>query len=124
MMLSSTTETDMTDMTVANEILAQLGGAHAVTLMTGRPRGTHKFIGTENSLTVKIGGGALKQITIVKITLNRATDSYDIEFGKVRKYEYIVVDSLIDVPVENLRSAFTRTTGFELLVPRIVGINA
>lgn len=108
-----------TDMTVANEILRQLGGGAALKLMTG----AKKFMGDEKSLTVIIGGGAHKKITRVTVTLNK-NDLYDVQFGKVFKYEYKTVASHEDVHVENLREIFTKETGFVLTVPRIVGINA
>jgi hypothetical protein len=100
-----------TDMSVANEILRQLGGNKFV-VMTG----AKNLLGDRNYLAFSIGGGAKDKINFVKITLN-GKDYYDIEFGKKSKNAeigYKKIKEVEDIDVENLRRVFTQYTGFEI----------
>jgi hypothetical protein len=98
----------MTDMTVANTILEQLGG-HMFALMTG----AKNFSGTENSLTFKIPN-AQNKITHIIITLE-PSDTYTVEFYNCRitskglKRE--LVESINDVYCDMLQDVFEQHTG-------------
>lgn len=108
----------MSDMTVAREILRQLGG-NAFTMMTG----AKNFVGGDNFLTFRLGRGAAKGITTVHITLTPA-DTYAVTFYRVRGTKATLVDAVDDIYADALRDVISHTTGFTLTVPRIVGINA
>jgi hypothetical protein len=97
------------DMSVANEILRQLGGNRFIAMT-----GAKNLIGDKNSLAFSIGGGAKSKINFVKVTLNYK-DYYDVEFGKKSKNPeigYKKVAEVSDVDFENLRRVFTEHTGF------------
>lgn len=94
----------MTDMTIANTILEQLGG-NRFAIMTG----ARCFVGSHNSLQFRVGAND-KGVNVVKIVLN-GKDLYDIEFLKVRGLNFKTVAQENDVHVENLRKTFTTNTG-------------
>lgn len=94
----------MSDMTVANTILQQLGG-RMFTMMTG----AKNFTGTENSLTFRIGQNCHK-INGVRITLTPA-DTYTVEFLRIRKFEVKTASKHEDIYFDQLRELFTAQTG-------------
>ena len=70
-----------TDMTVSKTIAAQIGGRALFML------GAKNLMGDEKSLTFKVGRGAKNTkgtITHIRITLDFATDTYNMEFLWVR----------------------------------------
>jgi hypothetical protein len=87
------------ELTVANTILAQLGGNRFLAMT-----GSKNLVGGENYLSMKLGKGADSGITHMTITL-RSDDTYDVLFQKVRgnlvkeisKHEGVYVDMLSDV---------------------------
>lgn len=98
----------MTDMTVANTILAQLGGGR-FKAMTG----ASSFAGDERMLSFRLPRNMTKQRAWgMRITLQQ-NDLYHLELLKVEDFEVKVVDDRNDVFVENLRSTFTDMTGLD-----------
>lgn len=106
-----------TDMTVANEILRQLGGREFLSMT-----GTHSLVGSERALSMRLKRNC-SPATGLTVTLND-NDLYDLRFFRVRKFEVVDVELIENVHVDDLRPIFKQTTGFELTMPRIVGINA
>ncbi len=106
-----------TDMTVANEILRQLGGQEFI-----RMTGAKSLTGDERSLAMAIARNA-SGATRLKITLNE-NDLYDLEFGRTYRHELKLVEAHGNVHVEDLRATFSSVTGMDTRLPRIVGINA
>lgn len=100
----------MTDKTVANTILQQLGGNKFI-MMTG----AKQFGCDDNSLGFKIGKNAAG-VNFVKITLN-AMDTYDMVLEKVsmsRKTHEVkrkVIGSHEGIYHDMLQACFTETTG-------------
>lgn len=94
-----------TDMTVANEIRNQLG--HAAFVMMG----ARNLVGDEKSLQFKIQGS--RKATHVRITLD-PTDTYTVEFMKVRGYDVKTVASLSMVYADGLRKVIETNTGLYL----------
>jgi len=94
----------MTDMTVANTILQQLGGRQFIAMT-----GAKNLTGSADTLTMKIGRNA-KTISHVKIKLT-AMDDYTVEFIRVRKFDAKTVAKVEGVYAENLRQVFTANTG-------------
>lgn len=88
-----------TDMTVANEILRQLGGRRFI-VMTG----ARDFTGTANTLTFRIAR------YFVRITLT-ALDLYDVELISIRTLK--VTKSENGIYNDMLQAAFTRLTGLD-----------
>lgn len=96
----------MIDMTVANTILQQLGG-NKFKAMTG----ASGFIGSANSLSFKIGRNR-EGINSVTVKLEDS-DTYTVEFCKLRKYERRIMATFTSVYAEDLRKLFTNETGLE-----------
>jgi len=95
---------EATDMTVAHEILRQLGGNKFIAMT-----GAKNFGGTENSITFKIGRNSSKA-NWVKIVLN-GKDLYDVSFIQVRGTELKTLKTYNDVYNDSLRDIFTSYTG-------------
>jgi hypothetical protein len=93
-----------TDMTIAKEILRQLGGNKFI-VMTG----AKNLAGGDNYLSFKIGKNKTS-CNYVKIKLN-GKDLYDVEFGRIRGHEYKVLKTYNDVYNDQLRDIFTEYTG-------------
>lgn len=96
----------MANLTVANEILNQLGNRR-FSAMTGATN----FVGSETALTFKIMRNE-KKVTHVRITLNEV-DLYDVEFINVRGLNYKTLETVNNVYAENLRNVFTANTGLD-----------
>jgi len=88
----------------AQEVLKQLGGNKFI-VMTG----AKNFSKDKNSIMFRIPKARLG-INYIKIKLN-SMDTYDMEFGKIRKFEYKVVKKVNGVYNDQLHEIFTRTTG-------------
>ena len=100
----------MTDKTVANTILNQLGGNKFI-MMTG----AKQFFCDDNSLGFKIGKNAAG-VNYVKITLN-AMDTYDMVLERVSfikktgETKRKVIGSHEGIYDDMLQACFTNTTG-------------
>jgi hypothetical protein len=95
---------------IATTILEQLGGRRFV-MMTG----AKNLIAHPNALSFKLpgGGGFAKDgINYVKITLD-PSDTYTVEFSRVRGRTVKTLHTVSDIYAENLRDVFTRATGLQ-----------
>lgn len=101
---------------IARTILDQLGGQRALVVMTG----AKDFLALESGVQFKIMRNA-KNVTTVRITLN-ASDTYDMEFGKIRKYEYTVLSTNEGVYFDMLKGLFEEATGLFLEIPTIQNV--
>lgn len=72
----------MTDMTVAETILAQMGGLRRLQVMVG----ASNFGGTVDSLQFQFKGS--RKHDRCRITLDRVTDTYKMEFFKFNRRTY------------------------------------
>lgn len=101
----------MADLTVANTILAQLGGRRFLAMT-----GARNLVGGNNTLSMQLPGNARydgKRVNGVMITLTPA-DTYTVDAVFVRtspQYSRNIVASRDDVYCDNLREVFTRLTG-------------
>lgn len=103
----------MTDMTVPNTILQQLGG-RTFKLMTG----ASNFSGTENALTFKLPSNITRNhISHVRVTLC-PSDTYKMEFIHVRGMKIKTISEHEDIYAEDLCELFRRETGLETRMPR------
>lgn len=98
-------DTTATDMTVARTILEQLGGRHFIAMT-----GSKNFLGGKDTLTFKLGSGALSGITHVRITLT-PLDTYTMEFLRCHKFSVALVETMTDVYCDTLQEVFSRVTG-------------
>lgn len=96
----------MTDMTVANTILAQLGG-NRFRMMTG----AKDFVGGAAMLMFKIGTGAKNKINKVRVTLD-AFDTYTVEFFNIRGVNVKTIAKHEGIYADMLQDIFTSETGF------------
>ena len=96
----------MTDLTVANTIRDQIGG-RALTMM-----GAYHLAGSEDSLTFKFKG--CRKLNTLKVTLDKATDTYRVQFGKLRKLNHDWVREFDGVYVDMLHELIESETGLAL----------
>lgn len=92
----------------ANTILAQLGG-NRFTVMTG----ARSYVGSADTLSFKLPNRfANDGINGVRITLD-ASDTYTVDFYKIRGIKMTTVKSVSGVYADQLRALFTRVTGLD-----------
>ncbi len=103
------------DMTVPKIIVQQLGGALNML-------GAYNLLGDETSLMFAFKEKAKNGIKKIRITLD-PSDTYKVEFIKIRKHEAVIVSTHEDVYAEDLHDLIRRETGCETRMPRIVGLN-
>ena len=98
---------------VAKTILQQLGGNRMIA-MTGAK---NLASGTDKEgrpyLMFKIGSGAKSGINHIKIALN-GRDLYDIDFGKIRGYDFKVLKSFDNIYADQLKDIIEQETGMYL----------
>lgn len=92
-------------MQVAQTILAQLGG-NKFLAMTG----AKSLVGSDNSLTFKIGRGATNKATHCRITLE-ISDTYTVEFFQYRSLDMKPLSKVSGAYCDNLRAVFESATG-------------
>lgn len=92
-------------MTVAQTILEQIGGRRFL-VMTG----AKDLLGFENGLQFKLPKFPGISINSVRITLD-PSDTYTIEFGKVGRADYRVIETVSDVYCDMLADVFESVTG-------------
>lgn len=100
----------MTDMTVANAILAQLGGSRFLAMT-----GAKNLVGEKDCLAFKLPRGfASNKATHCRITLD-ASDTYTVEFLKwnARKLDMATLSSEAGIYCDMLRRTFTEATGLD-----------
>jgi hypothetical protein len=98
----------VSDLTVANEILNQLGGQR-FRAMTG----AKSFVGSGDALTFRLPTGLAKdRINCVRITLTPA-DDYKIETMAIRGLNVKPVATEEGVFVDTLRATFKAMTGLD-----------
>lgn len=90
---------------IAETIYQQLGSGKFATMT-----GAKNFVYTNTGLQFSIGRNS-RGINRVIIDYNQSTDLYDIEFGKVRKYEYKKIKKYEGVYADQLVKIFEETTG-------------
>ncbi|AGR48121.1 hypothetical protein SmphiM12_489 [Sinorhizobium phage phiM12] len=95
----------MTDLTVANTILAQLGG-NRFRMMTG----AKNFVGAADSLMFQIPTS--KKINKVRVTLT-ADDLYTVEFMNfsMKKLACVTLKTVEGIYFDMLQEVFTEATG-------------
>lgn len=97
----------MTDMTVANTILAQLGG-NKMSVMIG----VKNLVGSDKSLKVMFKARAKDGINEFIVTLD-PSDTYTVAFAKNRGMNYKVVDTMSDVYADDLVRVCERRLGLD-----------
>lgn len=91
---------------VAATILNQIGG-NKFLVMTG----AKNLMADENALTMRLPGTMThNRINYLKITLD-PSDTYTMEFGKIRGLNYTVIETAEDIYCDMLRDVFESTTG-------------
>jgi len=93
-----------TDLTVAKTILHQLGGNRFIAMT-----GAKNFIGSNNSMSFKIGRNSSKT-NYIRISLN-VMDLYKMEFLNIRSGKMKTVEEFENVYSDALQAIFTSVTG-------------
>lgn len=96
----------MTDLTVAQTILAQLGGSR-FTAMTG----AKDFVGSDVALNFRFPK-AKDGINRARVVLNPG-DTYDVVFYRQRGTKLAMTDCICGVYADQLQETFTRYTGLD-----------
>lgn len=96
----------MADLRVATAIIQQLGGIRRLSIMLG----AHSFTGGPDSLTFKFRAKGAQGINAVKVILD-ASDTYTVEFWKVRGANMTLVQSLQWIYCDQLRNVVEKVTG-------------
>lgn len=108
---------------IANTIYQQLGGGCFAYMV-----GAKKLISAENKLIIHLTRSTFlgTKGNRLTITLN-ALDLYDIQYTSVTtrngEWKEKVLGESLGVYADMLRDEFTRLTGLETRIPRIIGIN-
>jgi len=101
-----------TQNTVADTILAQLGGASRVSAMTG----AKSFLAGKSELAFRFS--ASKSANYVSIKLD-ADDTYSVEFLKTRGVKFSIVKKSVNVYAQDLPSLFEEVTGLYLTLGEV-----
>lgn len=94
---------------VAQTILKQMGGVGKLQAMIG----AKQFVSLNEPPGVQFGFSNRKGPNKVVIKLN-GKDLYDVEFWKIKKFDFNKVDEANDVYAEHLKSVFEEATGLYL----------
>lgn len=97
------------DLTVANTILAQLGGAGRLTAMLG----ANTFSGSEKALTFRITTQNKHKIKLIKVQLE-PSDTYRVELWSVKGHVPTLVKSMDHIYGDGLVRAIEQETGLYL----------
>jgi len=93
---------------VAETILQQLGGAGRVSVMTG----ANTFVAEPQALSFKFKGS--RKANNVRIELDKATDTYNVVFNKIVRYEPREVKAVEFIYWDQLKPLFEEVTGLYL----------
>lgn len=97
------------------QIISQLGNAGQMQIMVGA-----SFSLEENNPTgVLMNFKGNRSMNYCRITLDEGTDTYKVEFLRLRKYEFTLVKSYEDIYADQLTSLFETETGLYLSLGRI-----
>ena len=97
----------MSDKQIALNIGNQLGGLGRLKAMTGATN----FVAHEDGLSFKFKG--CKHSNYCKVTLD-PSDTYSVEFGKIRKFNYTAKDTMSGIYNDMLMDTFEDYTGLYL----------
>jgi len=97
---------------VAETILQQLGGNKFRAMVGPKYLGKGKDEKGNEYLSFRLPK-SYNRINYVKVTYNRGKDTYDMEFGLVKKYDYKLVWEIEGVYAEDLQRIFTEKTGLD-----------
>jgi len=97
------------DTFVGEEILRQLGGISRLQFMIG----LKSVDTTGNSLTIRFRARAWQGINCCKVTL-LPSDTYKVEFIRIRDYQPTIVNEQVDVYNDGLKGLFEAVTGLYL----------
>lgn len=97
----------MADLTVANTILAQLGGGRFLTMT-----GAKNLVGSENSLSMRVNSVNYdgKRVNVLTVTLD-PSDTYIVRASYLRARTLTTVAEASDIYADQLQTVFTRLTG-------------
>lgn len=99
------------DAATAQTILKQLGGANRLVAMVGARDLMHD---SKGSLSFKFPNRQRSKPNYVKISLDRGSDTYTVEFGRTGKLSYKKIKTVDGIYADQLIDLFERTTGLYL----------
>lgn len=99
----------MSDLTVANTILDQMGGTGRLTAMVG----ANAFVGSDNSVSFRFKARAKNGANAFRVVLD-PSDTYTVEFMSCRAGKVTSKFKSRDIYAEDLIPLFERETGLYL----------
>lgn len=99
---------------VAHTIIEQLGGVR-FQVMTG----AKQFIALDCGVSFRVPLNAAGRPNHVEITLDLASDTYNMTFRRIRGANVKVIASHTDIYADMLRDLFEDSTGLVLTAPRV-----
>lgn len=99
----------MSDLTVANTILEQMGGTLRLKMMIG----AKNFLGTSTAVFFRWAAKAKNGANTLRVTL-LPSDTYKVDFSRARAGTSKAIESLEDVYAEDLIRLFEEKTGLYL----------
>ena len=105
--------TENNDKEISDTIIKQLGGMNKINAMIGVKHVTYGRQATNIRFKARAKNRQGKTINQITIRL-QPSDEYTIEFLRVRAGKTTEIETLKDVPVQNLKSAIEKTTGLYL----------
>jgi len=98
----------MSNQQVAQIILDQLGGRQFLLLVGGK----NLVSLTDGGLAFQFGTGSKNKANRVRVEYDYGSDTYNVEFGKIRKMEWNTVSRHEGIYADMLQDLFTSETGF------------
>lgn len=94
---------------VAQTILDQLGGRQFLLMVSGKDL---VALSGDGGLTMRFGAGSKNKANRMRVEYDYETDTYNVEFGKIRKLEWKTVSRHEGIYADMLQDLFTAETGF------------
>jgi len=94
---------------VAQTILDQLGGRQFLMMIGGK---NLVALSSDGGLALQFGTGAKNKANRMRVEYDYGSDTYNVEFGKIRKLGWNTVSRHEGIYADMLQELFTAETGF------------
>lgn len=94
---------------VAQTILAQLGGRQFMLMVNAK---NLVSLSGDGGLALQFGTGAKNKANRLRVEYDYGSDTYNVEFGKIRKLEWNTISRHEGIYADMLQELFTAETGF------------
>ncbi len=94
---------------VAQTILDQMGGRQFLLMVGGK---NMVALSGDGGLALQFGTGARNRANRLRVEYDHSSDTYNVEFGRIRKLEWKTISRHEGVYADMLQELFTAETGF------------